>query len=127
MTRTGGDAPRPRFLEVTARSLRLRCPRCGEGVIFRSWLELNENCPACGLRIRHEQGFFIGSIYLNYGITAGLVMVVYWMMRKHAEIELWQMIAILAAIGAAIPLAVTRWTRSLWLGWDYYLGPERLR
>lgn len=28
------------------------CPRCGDGRMFRSWLKLNERCPACGLDYR---------------------------------------------------------------------------
>jgi uncharacterized protein (DUF983 family) len=30
------------------RGLRLRCPRCGARTLFRAYLKLNQNCPACG-------------------------------------------------------------------------------
>jgi len=29
--------------------LRCRCPRCGEGKLFRAWLKVADNCSACGL------------------------------------------------------------------------------
>ena len=31
------------------RGLRCRCPRCGEGRLFRGFLTLRERCDACGL------------------------------------------------------------------------------
>ena len=29
--------------------LRARCPRCGEGPVFKGYLSLRESCPKCGL------------------------------------------------------------------------------
>jgi uncharacterized protein (DUF983 family) len=31
------------------RGFRGRCPRCGEGKLFRAWLKVADNCSACGL------------------------------------------------------------------------------
>ena len=31
------------------RGFRGRCPRCGEGKIFRAFLKVDDHCPACGL------------------------------------------------------------------------------
>jgi uncharacterized protein (DUF983 family) len=31
------------------RGFRGRCPRCGEGKLFRAFLKVDNNCPACGL------------------------------------------------------------------------------
>jgi uncharacterized protein (DUF983 family) len=34
-----------------------RCPRCGEGKLYRNLLDINDQCSACGLSLRaHEQG-----------------------------------------------------------------------
>ncbi len=32
-----------------ARGAKLRCPRCGEGRLFNSYLKVSECCPSCGL------------------------------------------------------------------------------
>ncbi|MRE57209.1 DUF983 domain-containing protein, partial [Klebsiella quasipneumoniae] len=29
--------------------VRGRCPRCGEGPVFKGYLQLRESCPECGL------------------------------------------------------------------------------
>lgn len=38
------------------RGLLRRCPRCGEGRLFRGWMKLRERCPECGLRYLLNQG-----------------------------------------------------------------------
>lgn len=48
------------------RALRLRCPNCGKGKIFSSWLRMRERCPACGLELeRGESGYQVGSYMFN--------------------------------------------------------------
>jgi len=51
------------------RALRLRCPRCGDGTLFRGWFTMHDACPACGATFKREQGFYLGSIYINYAAT----------------------------------------------------------
>lgn len=50
-----------------------RCPRCAEGAIFKPGLggllgAMNETCAVCGLRFSREQGYFLGAIYVSYGL-----------------------------------------------------------
>jgi uncharacterized protein (DUF983 family) len=48
------------------RALRLRCPNCGGGPIFRSWFRLRPHCPSCGLPLeRGEHGYQVGSYMFN--------------------------------------------------------------
>jgi uncharacterized protein (DUF983 family) len=55
------------------RALRLRCPQCGGGPIFDSWLRMRRHCPRCGLPMeRGEQGYQVGSYMFNI-IAAELV------------------------------------------------------
>ena len=50
--------------------MRLLCPRCGQGRLFTGWFAMREACPHCGLDFKREPGFYLGSIYINYGVTA---------------------------------------------------------
>lgn len=38
---------RPSFLQAMSRGLRGRCPHCGEGAMFWSYLKVEPNCHAC--------------------------------------------------------------------------------
>ena len=37
------------------RGLRGRCPKCGEGRLFRAFLKVADNCPACGEEFHHHR------------------------------------------------------------------------
>jgi Uncharacterized protein conserved in bacteria len=61
MPRFTSDAPR-----LFGRALRLRCPNCGEGKLFESWLRMRSQCAVCGFRFeRGEEGYQVGSYMFN--------------------------------------------------------------
>ena len=37
------------------RGLRGRCPKCGEGRLFRAFLKVVDNCPVCGEEFHHHR------------------------------------------------------------------------
>jgi uncharacterized protein (DUF983 family) len=37
------------------RGIRMHCPACGEGSIFRAYLKVNDACPACGEELHHHR------------------------------------------------------------------------
>lgn len=67
---------RPRTGEVVRmvwRALRRRCPNCGGGGLFRSWVHMAPACPTCGLALeRKEEGYVVGAYMFNI-IVAELV------------------------------------------------------
>lgn len=51
------SVPRPDNIKQTLlRGFRRRCPRCGEGKLFRRWLEINERCSHCNLVYQPDHG-----------------------------------------------------------------------
>ncbi len=62
-----------RLGQLVSRALRLRCPNCGGGPIFRSWFRMSSQCPVCHLALeRGEEGYQVGSYMFNI-IAAELV------------------------------------------------------
>jgi uncharacterized protein (DUF983 family) len=53
---------------MLVRGLFRRCPRCGGGRLFSSWLTMKPSCPRCGLRFEREEGFFLGAFVVNFGV-----------------------------------------------------------
>jgi uncharacterized protein (DUF983 family) len=37
------------------RGFALRCPRCGRGTLFRSYLKVSDACPSCGEELHHHR------------------------------------------------------------------------
>ena len=69
------ERPVKRALLLFWRAMRLRCPNCGGGPVFRSWFRMRPYCPACGLPLeRGEQGYQVGSYMFNI-IAAELIFV----------------------------------------------------
>ena len=58
-----------RLTRAMVRAIRLRCPRCGATPLFHGWFRMAEACALCGLRFERAQGYFVGAIYVNYGVT----------------------------------------------------------
>lgn len=55
-----------RWLHPFARALLLRCPACGGGPLFASWLHMQPRCPRCGIRTeRGEPGYTVGAYMFN--------------------------------------------------------------
>src|ERR1700722_20770164 len=67
---TSTEYPRATLGQLLLRAQRLRCPRCGEGRLFAGLLNMHEACSSCHLKYERAPGYFLGSIYVNYGFTA---------------------------------------------------------
>jgi uncharacterized protein (DUF983 family) len=66
-----GSWKRP--LVLLWRGLRLRCPNCGGGPLFKKWLQMQARCPVCRMRLeRGEEGYQVGAYMFNI-VAAELV------------------------------------------------------
>jgi uncharacterized protein (DUF983 family) len=105
------------------RALELRCPRCGEGLLFRNWFVMHEKCPHCGLRYERAPGYFLGSAYVNYGFIALTLTVMYMGLHFGAQISNQWLAGPLIAYCTIVPLFLFRYARSWWLAMDCYFDP----
>lgn len=109
---------------LIARALRLRCPACGVGKLFAGWFAMNPTCAHCGTRFERGPGYFLGSIYFNYGLTALLVTVTFFGLFLGFSVSPKHMLWPLAAFCVLFPLWFFRYARSLWLAFDQYFDPR---
>jgi predicted RNA-binding Zn-ribbon protein involved in translation (DUF1610 family) len=115
-------------LQVLSRGLRNRCPNCGGATLFKEgrWFEVNKACAQCGLQFERDEGFFIGSMSINYGVTLVLFLTPIMILAYKGEIGTNLAIA-LAGIGAiGFPILFYRSSRSWWLMQYYLLFPLHL-
>ncbi len=114
---------KPSYLTLLGRGLRLRCPACGQGKIFRNWINMNDPCPACGRKFNRAPGYLLGSIYFNYGMTALLIVVIYFSLYFTETLTGRQLLWILSAFGLLFPLWFFRYGRALWITFDERWDP----
>jgi predicted RNA-binding Zn-ribbon protein involved in translation (DUF1610 family) len=111
-------------LQIVARGLTNRCPNCGAPTLFKrgKLFEVNKSCPACGFVVErsNDEGFFLGSMSLNYGVTLVcflLPVLLLWRYKVIGDTTA----GVLAGAGALLfPALFYRSSRSWWL-MNYYL------
>ena len=105
------------------RALRLRCPTCGEGKLFRTFLSMNDPCPHCRRKFEREPGFWLGSIYFNYGVTTLIVVVLYFSLYLTKTVSGNKLLAVLGTFALLFPLWFFRYARALWVSFDERYDP----
>ena len=85
---------------------------------------MHEHCEHCGMRYQRSPGFFLGSIYFNYGLTALILVATYpallFTKTVDSQVLLWSAFAFVLLF----PLWFFRYARSLWLGFDQFCDPR---
>jgi uncharacterized protein (DUF983 family) len=107
---------------IVMTSLRQRCPRCGEGKVYRGFVSMHPACPACGLKFEREPGYFTGAMYASYALGIILTLPV-WVPLLLAGAPVW-LIATATTLEIAIlfPL-LFRYSRVLWMQLDFAFNP----
>jgi uncharacterized protein (DUF983 family) len=123
-----------RLAAIFWNALWLRCPACGRGRLFARGFRMAQRCSHCGRDFRRGPGFYLGSIYVNYGLTALLLVVAYFglffveatsprVLPTFLTPAAPQLRWILLAFTILFPLAFFRHARSFWLAFDEYFDP----
>ena len=113
-------APPNSVSEAFSRGARLKCPICSEGQIFEGFIRTRKICSVCGFQFERGQGYFLGSTYINYGVTTLLTTWTYMVLRFGFEVSKSVLIPALAAFCIIFPVVFFRYARSLWLSFDCY-------
>jgi uncharacterized protein (DUF983 family) len=109
--------PAPRRLgNAVIRGLACRCPNCGKGRMFRAFLKVADQCPACGEDLHHQQAddapayfviFAVGHIIVPLALSVEFTFAPpYWL---HAV--LWGPLTLGLALGLLQPFkgAIVAW------------------
>lgn len=121
---TNANSPgEARWFTLVWRGLCLRCPACGQGRLFSGWLTMCDPCSVCGRKFDRAPGYLLGSIYFNYGVTAMLVVVVYFSLFLTETMSGRQLLYVLAAFILVFPLWFFRYARGLWIAFDELFDP----
>src|SRR5579864_3688669 len=105
------------------------CPRCREGKIFRKSLLLfpgmHERCPVCNLRFEREPGYFLGAMYIGYGLALGTIVafsfLLWWFFHWSFQT------VVIGGVLLFVPFAplLTVVARVLWIYLDQSIDPDR--
>lgn len=113
---------------IIARGLAHRCPNCGGRTLFKpgTLFELDEKCPDCGLKFEKDEGFYLGAMSLNYGVTLVLVLTPVALLWYAGILSGRTTVVLAAVLSLAAPLALYRSSRSWQLMLYYFFLPQHL-
>src|ERR1700739_3457578 len=103
--------------------LEQRCPRCRIGgifrySIFRGFPKMCERCAICDLKFEREPGYFLGAMYVSYGLGVFImapIALLLWFLTGWGLTKV-----ILCSFGLFLPFAptITLFARVLWIYLD---------
>jgi uncharacterized protein (DUF983 family) len=100
-----------------------KCPKCNEGDFFKyrftfnpkKITKLHDNCSHCNLKYMLEPSFFYGAMYINYGITVAISIVVFLICKLGFDLNLLHsFISVIATLFILAPINL-RLARILWI------------
>jgi uncharacterized protein (DUF983 family) len=112
--------------------LQQRCPRCRMGrifrySIFRGFPKMCARCSVCDLKFEREPGYFLGALYVSYGLgvllMAPMALLVWYLTG-------WRITKVMiCSVVLFLPFAptITLFARVLWIYLDQSVDPERPR
>lgn len=103
--------------------LRLRCPRCFEGRLFRGLFTMYPECGSCGLPFEREPGYYLGAMYFSYGFGVLAVAPVTWYLIE-IDVSLRTIALVCAAELTLLSPLMFRYARALWLHFDQLVNPR---
>ena len=86
---------------------------------------MHERCAVCDLKFHREPGYFLGAMYISYGLAlAAIVLIAFvlWL-ATHWRIDhvvIWAIILFLPLV-----LPITLFSRVLWIYLDQTIDPEK--
>src|SRR5688572_5714236 len=104
--------------------LRLRCPVCNKGKLFKGFFDTPERCPQCGFFFMRESGYFLPHVPIGYAFTVAMALgtwpIVYYVAGvRSAGLTLALMVGVALGFG----IWFLRYAKMLWLALDLTLHP----
>ena len=114
------------ILDILGRGMKLRCPCCGHGPLFKTRFRTHDRCSACGERFEREPGQGFGAIYINLGLSGMLAVTGYLIADTFSALTMSQQLGIWTPVAALGPflffrLATGLWTSIIFLGEGLYI------
>ena len=99
-----------------------RCPSCRTHSMFRSFYDLYDRCPNCGIRYQRESGAWLGAVGLGYmagalcAVALGLIELAWHPIAGLGIHPLWTIVVVSLVVTAlAYRPAKGAWFALLWL------------
>ena len=102
------------------RGFRCRCPRCGEGKLFRAFLKVDDHCSACGLDFTPHRADDLPA-YLVIVIVGHIVVPLALSIETNFSPPVWLQLAIYLPLTLILSLALLQPVKGAVVGFQWAL------
>ncbi|MEI9889004.1 MAG: DUF983 domain-containing protein [Rhizomicrobium sp.] len=113
----------PFLAKPLVRGLLGRCPRCGEGHLFRAFLKVADNCPVCGEEFHHHRADDFPA-YLVIVIVGHIVVAMVLAVEAAYSPPLWVHALIWGPVTVALALALIQPIKGAVVAFQWQHGME---
>ena len=108
-TRETGAVEKGDVWSAMRRGLRGRCPRCGQGKLFRAFLKVDNNCSVCGLDYTPHRADDLPAYLVIVIVGHILVPVILWIETDYAppvwlQLSIYLPVTLIASLGLLQPV-----------------------
>ena len=109
----------------------LTCPRCQSGGLYetKTWsfkkpFFMPANCPHCAQRYELETGFYYGSMFVSYIITAFIMFTVFALCKFLFEFDIVPSFVLVTALVLGLYVWIYRVSRAIWINFFVRFDPK---
>ncbi len=100
-----------------------RCPKCGDGKMFKGAFSMNETCPGCHFKFDRGEGYYTMAILIANFLYALIVAPTLLVMTTNGE-PIISIVLTLSGISIIVIPLIFRYARTIWLHIDFFVHPE---
>ena len=121
-TRDSASGEKRHVWTALKRGLRGRCPRCGQGKLFRAFLKVADHCSVCGLDFTPHRADDLPA-YLVIVIVGHIVLGAFMGVEAASTLSTWQHIAIWVPLTIILSVALLQPVKGAVIGlqWAFYM------
>jgi uncharacterized protein (DUF983 family) len=102
------------------RGFRCRCPRCGEGKLFRAFLKVDNNCSVCGLDYTPHRADDLPAYLVIVIVGHILIPIILWIETDYAP-PVWLQLSIYLPVTLIASLALLQPVKGAVVGFQWAL------
>ena len=100
-----------------------RCPKCGDGKMFKGIFSMNEKCSICHFKFNRGEGFYTMAILIANFLYALIVAPTLLVMTTNNK-PIIDIVFTLGGISIIVVPLIFRYARTIWLHVDFFVHPE---